>query len=139
MKASRYCGRQSTQAKTEIPGARLHFPAFWGKYIDIRVTRRAAHHIRQLLDLIKQFPQANPPESSDLDIPKMFRQVRSRYKALCSSLGVKPSLRAAEASPLHEPNAGDAIQAGSGRESIVDSVWRLDNQPKGHSVQGLDF
>jgi len=61
-----------------------------------RDTERAAHHIRHLLDLIKQFPQVNPPESSDLDIPKMFLQVRSRYKALCSTLGVKPSLRAAQ-------------------------------------------
>ena len=65
--------------------------------------RRASHHIKRLLDLIEQFPTVNPSASdSDLDIPKLFHQIRSRYKALCSTLGVKPSLRAAENSPFRD-------------------------------------
>ncbi|KAJ6547189.1 hypothetical protein B0H19DRAFT_877814, partial [Mycena capillaripes] len=55
---------------------------------------RAAHHIRHLLDLIAQFPRVNPSAadaSSDLDILKLSRQIQSRYRALCSTLGVKPA------------------------------------------------
>lgn len=64
-----------------------------------RPDSRALNHIKHLLDLISQFPRVNPsaPDtSSDLDIPKLFRQIRSRYKALCATLGVRPSLRASE-------------------------------------------
>jgi hypothetical protein len=101
---------------------------------DVR-ARRATHHIKHLLDLIKQFPRVNPSPSnpSDLDIPKLFRQIRSRYKALCSTLGVKPSLRAAETSPSRE-QAEDGAEAGSGR-----SVWALETQAKKSPSQGLDF
>ncbi|KAK2462870.1 hypothetical protein APHAL10511_005068 [Amanita phalloides] len=72
-----------------------------------RSDDRAINHIKHLLDLISQFPRVNPstsdngplspPSESDLDISKLFRQIRSRYKALCATLGVRPSLRASEA------------------------------------------
>ena len=105
---------------------------------DWRGARRAAHHIKHLLDLIKQFPRVNPSasDSSDLDIPKLFRQIRSRYKALCSTLGVKPSLRAAETSPSRE-HGEDAAEIGSGREGP--QVWTLETQAKKPASQGLDF
>jgi len=103
-----------------------------------RDNERAAHHIKHLLDLIKQFPRVNPSasDSSDLDIPKLFRQIRSRYKALCSTLGVKPSLRAAETSPSRE-HGEDAAEIGSGREGP--QVWTLETQAKKPASQGLDF
>lgn len=106
--------------------------------IPISGERRAAHHTKQLLDLIKQFPRVNPPDTSDLDIPRLFRQIRSRYKALCSTLGVKPSLRAAGASPSRD-QAEDPVQSEAGREGGAGSVWELDNQPKKPSAHGLDF
>lgn len=101
--------------------------------------RRAAHHIKHLLDLIQQFPQVNPSasESSDLDIPKLFRQIRSRYKALCSTLGVKPSLRAAETPPTRD-QAPDVDTDGPSRKTAA-PVWKLENQPKKSPAQGLDF
>ncbi|KAJ6618244.1 hypothetical protein B0H10DRAFT_1647805, partial [Mycena sp. CBHHK59/15] len=52
-----------------------------------------AHHIKHLLDLISQFPRVNPSASdstSELDILKLSRQIQSRYRALCSTVGVKP-------------------------------------------------
>ena len=90
--------------------------------------RRASRHIKRLLDLIKQFPTVNPSLSdSDLDIPKLFRQIRSRYKALCSILGVKPSLRAAETPPSRDQEE-DAVEVESGREHR--QVWALESQTK---------
>jgi hypothetical protein len=41
-------------------------------------------------------------EASDLDIPKLFRQIRSRYKAVCATMGVKPTLRGAGSSSVQE-------------------------------------
>ena len=60
-------------------------------------------HIHHLLELIGQFPRVNPSSAStlkenneaDIDISKLQRQIRSRYKALCSRLGVRSRIRAA--------------------------------------------
>lgn len=60
---------------------------------------RILHNLKHLLDLIAQFPRFNPStttELSELDIPKLFRQIRSRYKALCATLGVRSTLRSSE-------------------------------------------
>ena len=58
---------------------------------------RASLHIRHLLEYISQFPKVNPSVSegadSSLDISKLLRQIRSRYKALCSTLSVHPRLQ----------------------------------------------
>jgi hypothetical protein len=64
------------------------------------------HHIRQLLNLVSKFPKTNPspsnggekdedaepsPSSEDrYDLSRQLAQIRSRYKALCSNLGIKP-------------------------------------------------
>ena len=65
--------------------------------VNTGATRRAIQHIRQLLDVIGQFPRVNPSSSNtdDVDIQKLQRQIRSRYKALCSSLGVRPRVQVA--------------------------------------------
>ena len=56
--------------------------------------------IRHLLELVARFPRVNPSSSgdpdADVDIPRLFRQIRSRYKLLCATLGVRPSLRASD-------------------------------------------
>lgn len=88
---------------------------------------RISHNIRHLLELIAQFPRVNPSvtDASDLDIPKLFRQIRSRYKALCATLGVKPTLRAAGSSPEQE-----AAQD-SGKTSVTsdegNTLWKIDD------------
>ncbi|KAF9817940.1 hypothetical protein IEO21_03134 [Rhodonia placenta] len=98
---------------------------------------RTAHHIRQLLDLIGQFPRVNPSatEPSDLDIPRLFRQIRSRYKALCATLGVRPTLRAADCiAPNSSEDAENGNSQSSTRPSGSKSVWpvqSIDNQRSG--------
>lgn len=86
--------------------------------------RRAANHAGHLLELISKFPKVNPSsastEDSDVDIPKLFRQIRSRYKALCSSIGVKASLRASSADG--ENDEVDQAKDAAERQKI----WRLE-------------
>ena len=84
-------------------------------------SRRTQNHIRHLLDLIAQFPRVNPSavaaasEAStttepEVDIPRLFRQIRSRYKLLCATLGVRPTLRAADGSaPSPDRPASDDL------------------------------
>lgn len=84
---------------SELPLAVYRYPSM--------SISRATNHIKYLLSLISQFPHVNPSSldgsnshsaaEADLDISKLFRQIRSRYKALCATLGVRPSLRASEA------------------------------------------
>jgi hypothetical protein len=96
--------------------------------------RRVANHMKHLLELISQFPKTNPstsPEHADMDVEKMFRQIRSRYKILCATLGVKPSLRAADGSPVMD-TVDDSEQvplAEKGREQAIAkaNVWAIDS------------
>ena len=92
--------------------------------------RRTLNHIRHLLELIAQFPRENPSATdgpADLDIPKLFRQIRSRYKLLCATLGVRPTLRAADGSSVSperdgvdpsEPTARDGPRAQGARKNV---------------------
>ena len=138
MRALRQRGRQFTRNKVEQMSLYMSPSLALGALAN-SLRRRAAHHIKHLLDLIKQFPTINPPVSddSDLDIPKLFGQIRSRYKALCSTLGVRSDLRAAnETSPLREQaNEMDTLE--TGRQD--NTVWKLDSQPKKPAVGSLDF
>ncbi|KAM5545725.1 hypothetical protein V8D89_000763 [Ganoderma adspersum] len=83
---------------------------------------RAQNHIRHLLELVARFPRVNPSSTGDddpeVDIPRLFRQIRSRYKLLCATLGVRPSLRAADdadASP--SPPRAEGIGEGPDRQT----------------------
>ncbi|RPD55275.1 DUF1715-domain-containing protein [Lentinus tigrinus ALCF2SS1-7] len=96
---------------------------------------RTQNHIRHLLELIAQFPRVNPSAAAaasetsstepELDIPRLFRQIRSRYKLLCATLGVRPTLRAADGSSpspdrppsddLADTEMGKAAAAGTTR------------------------
>ncbi|KAJ6513785.1 DUF1715-domain-containing protein, partial [Mycena vitilis] len=87
---------------------------------------RAAHHIRHLLDLIAHFPRVNPSQadaSSELDILKLSRQIQSRYRALCSTLGVKPGNVRASASPGPDPSEPAETAPDTARQP----VWKIDN------------
>jgi hypothetical protein len=69
-------------------------------------STRAVHHVHHLLHLIGQFPRANPSTIDPaLDIPRLFRQIRSRYKALCSILALKPPLRAEQHDTVQLPTS----------------------------------
>ncbi|KAF9550592.1 DUF1715-domain-containing protein, partial [Agrocybe pediades] len=94
----RALGREQGFAMWEELGFYEGFALTW-RAILVKQSReedRASQHIRILLDTISQFPRVNPSASegagADLDISKLFRQIRSRYKILCSSLGVRPRL-----------------------------------------------
>jgi primary-amine oxidase len=98
---------------------------------------RAANHVRHLLGLISQFPRVNPSASdisSEMDIPKLFRQIRSRYKALCSTLGVRPTLQYSETSQdQDEANESNMVDDSTRREI------RSDRKRGPPNSQSLDF
>jgi len=94
-------------------------------------------HIHHLLELIGQFPRVNPSSAStlkenneaDIDISKLQRQIRSRYKALCSCLGVRPRIRAASDS--------DTPPAPDGEEKDIDTDVLSESQSDHHrATQG---
>ncbi|KIJ07489.1 hypothetical protein PAXINDRAFT_102938 [Paxillus involutus ATCC 200175] len=97
--------------------------------------QRAVHHIRHLLDLIGQFPTVNPSALSggEVDISKLQRQIRSRYKALCASLGVRPTLRASGAD-----DAGVEEEITT-PQNPKRTVWALEGDTKRQTPQGLSF
>ncbi|KAJ7583624.1 DUF1715-domain-containing protein [Mycena floridula] len=97
-------------------------------------NEKALSHIKHLLTLISQFPRVNPSstDESGVDIPKLFRQIRSRYKALCSTLGVKPTLRAVEASPTRPQAIDDDDDEPDAGAVMNKSVWVVD-KPTGVS------
>jgi len=100
---------------------------------------RSAHNIKHLLELLAQFPRVNPSagDASDLDIPKLFRQIRSRYKALCATLGVRPTLRAGESSPPSMDTSESISLSQESRPDARKSVWPLqpqDRQPTGEEL-----
>lgn len=97
-------------------------------------TSRAIHNIRVLLDAIAQFPRTNPstsgtsPEldpSAEVDIPRLFRQIRARYKALCATLDVRPSLRVTGNSSQEDADGGESTQLNPGSKSK--EVWEVDS------------
>jgi hypothetical protein len=94
------------------------------------MRRRAAMHTAALLELIARFPRANPAEEADMDIPRLLRLIRSRYRALCAALGVRPRLHAAEDVVNSGGGDGDAgAEAGGIVRAGKASVW--DARPAG--------
>lgn len=78
--------------------------------------------------MIERFPRVNPSgdEHSELDIPKLFRQIRSRYKALCATLGVRPTLRAGESMSPHGDTQDHSEQPHDpGNTDIAPKVWPI--------------
>ncbi|KAF8734426.1 GTPase activator, partial [Rhizoctonia solani] len=75
------------------------------------IDERAIHHAEQLVLLISKFPMTNPPVSpqaeSQIDIVRLYTQIRSRYKALCSTLGFRPRLVSAGAVPSDPSGSGE--------------------------------
>ncbi|GAA6044361.1 hypothetical protein JCM8097_008409, partial [Rhodosporidiobolus ruineniae] len=112
---------------------------FWGKVLEKNGKRegRPAQNLDQLLSLVEAFPTSNDssslaqpapssPTSSDspsdssmaspaaaadeVDIPALLSSLRSKYRTLCGSLGVRPRMQVAGAgSKQLEPN-GDGLE-----------------------------
>ncbi|KAL6306536.1 hypothetical protein BKA93DRAFT_145785 [Sparassis latifolia] len=134
----RALGREKGFEMWEELGFYEGFATMWQALYQHRGARddRTAHHIRHLLELIAQFPRVNPSagEASDLDIPKLFRQIRSRYKALCATLGVRPTLRAGGSSVSQEETSESVSISEDASPDRKRNVWSLqadDRTPSG--------
>ena len=69
---------------------------------------------------------------------KLQRQIRSRYKALCASLGVRPTLRAGAGND----DAGEGNGSGTPNPQhagVKRDVWTLEGDIKRPTMQGLSF
>ena len=95
---------------------------------------RAIHNIRVLLNTIAQFPRVNPSPSrtslesdpfAEVDIPRLFRQIRARYKALCATLGVRPSLRATGKDAQGDGNDEEPMKMEPGAKPKT--IWEMDS------------
>ncbi|KAG8930998.1 hypothetical protein FRC02_003366 [Tulasnella sp. 418] len=138
------------------------FALFWSSVYSTRDPEsRAMTHITHLLGLIADFPLRNPspdgsgmaPTTSDsghapavtqdpapVDITKMLTQIRSKYRALCSTLGVKPRLRAATAQLDHSPNKMSESDDNPFENSKpVNSIWKLNKAQKHGGNEDLTF
>ncbi|KAG6917387.1 hypothetical protein DXG01_002766 [Tephrocybe rancida] len=105
-----------------------------------RSDDRATNHTLRLLDLIAQFPRTNPPESDETDLPKLFRQIRSRYKALCSTLGVRPSLRYSDRSQERDGAADATVAEPVEARSSDNTVWKVEKgTPRAVNGHSFDF
>ena len=105
---------------------------------------RSSQHIRHLLEYISQFPRVNPSISdetaSSLDISRLLRQIRSRYKALCSTLGVHPRLRSSSKS-ADEETLGDSdmqVDTKVAADSAI-PIWKLDKTGAKKPVTNQDL
>jgi len=103
---------------------------------------RVSQHIRHLLEYISQFPRVNPSSSDDddaassPDISKLLRQIRSRYKALCSILGVHARLRSSnEASDDENSN----IKVDKPTNDAAIPIWKLDKTGAKKTVTNEDL
>ncbi|KAN0133507.1 DUF1715 domain containing protein [Lactarius tabidus] len=111
------------------------------------VDSRGAHHASALLALIERFPRKNPrPDEDGVDMGAQLRLIRSRYKAMCASFGVRARLQsspavAVEDGPgLNEGTAGDQNSgADTGTKKKGQAVWELGGPPASASTQGLSF
>jgi len=90
------------------------------------IHRRSINNANRLLELIAQFPKINPSSTdanSEVDIPQLLSRIQSRYKILCSSLGVRPTLRATRSD---QPTDNQEVHNDRRKESIWPVLSQLD-------------
>ncbi|KAI9060822.1 DUF1715-domain-containing protein [Trametes sanguinea] len=143
----RALGREKGFEMWEELGFYEGFAMMWKAIVESQATpdERTTNHIRHLLELIAQFPRENPSATggpSDLDIPKLFRQIRSRYKLLCATLGVRPTLRAADGSSVSPERAdGDSGESpareGQNGQGARRNVWAV--HPAGEPLASTEL
>jgi primary-amine oxidase len=76
-------------------GSALFWRGVFGQAAEDEKETRVQQHIRHLLELIAKFPIVNPSTTSDkdFDVARLMNQIRTRYKALCATIGVRTRLR----------------------------------------------
>ena len=124
-------------------------------------TRRGVHHASALLALIDRFPRTNPrPDEEGVDMSAQLRLIRSRYKAMCASLGVRARLQPAAPSLVADSEDGGTglsegvlapaapapgvrdpdADAGTEKRKQKTTVWAFTTSPSASaSPQGLSF
>ena len=104
-------------------------------------STRIVHHAKQLIDLIFQFPKVNPSylTASDLDIPRLFRQIRSRYKVLCATLGIRPTLHASGASSPPDESEQEALLTETSSRADKNKVWAINPSRPARQGGGEDL
>ncbi|GJE96077.1 Yae1 family protein [Phanerochaete sordida] len=139
----RALGREKGFEMWEELGFYEGFARMWASILEKQGRRddRASSNIKHLLDLIAQFPKINPSasEQTELDIPKLFRQIRSRYKALCATLGVRPTLRAGGPAGSADGVEDPANSPTGDASGEVKNVWKIDNKPAPRANNDLSF
>ena len=127
-------------------------------------SRRGAHHhhASALLALIERFPRKNPrPDEEGIDMSAQLRLIRSRYKAMCASLGVRARLQPAPTTIVGTEEDGPAAGTREGLGTLATAttgvqdpdadagtekkrrqkrmVWALDGPSSASTPQGLSF
>ena len=111
---------------------------------DLFYGSRASQHIQHLLGYISQFPRVNSSSSDDdaassPDISKLLRQIRSRYKALCSILGVHPRLRSSNEASDDEQSGNSDMQVDKPTKDSAIPIWKLDKTGAKKPVTNQDL
>ncbi|KAI0738242.1 hypothetical protein C8Q80DRAFT_266587 [Daedaleopsis nitida] len=92
--------------------------------------------------------EAAEAEEAEADIPRLFRQIRSRYKLLCATLGVRPTMRAADgaaSSPSPDRRADVLVETGGTAGPSMDQpkkktpVWAVHDPSRGAAGTELSF
>jgi len=116
-----------TVADTTFALHSLFFLSFFLLLYFVSLVRRGVHHAFALLALIERFPRKNPrpDEEEGVDMSARLRLIRSRYKAMCASLGVRARLQPAPSSVRAEAEDGPGTREGeralaTGTASILD-------------------
>ncbi|KAF8497772.1 DUF1715-domain-containing protein [Russula emetica] len=124
---------------------------------------RGAHHASALLSLIDRFPRKNPrPDDEGVDMSAQLRLIRSRYKVMCASLGVRARLQPAAPLSVRSSETGPGPGVASGGEEAIalapggrdlddadadaekkrqrqKTIWPLTAPPTSPSAQDLSF
>ncbi|KAJ3545284.1 hypothetical protein NMY22_g2502 [Coprinellus aureogranulatus] len=126
----RALGREKGYEMWEELGYYEGFAGTWKAFLALQGTEdgRITHHLNGLLELISQFPQVNPSVAqaeagSEVDILKLLRNIRSKYKLLCASLGVRPRVHAADGSEATQGNG----ENGQAKPKKKASIWEVNN------------
>jgi len=134
--------RPSIVADLSIVGCSVFFPP----------SRRANQHIKFILAAIDRFPVVNPstllsPQhahaqdqdqdqdqnesgAEELDITKLLTQIRSRHKALCAILGVKPKLRSVAIGEESLDSSDELFTSKRPTAEGSNKIWRLEKPEK---------
>ncbi|KAL9716650.1 hypothetical protein Ac2012v2_001102 [Leucoagaricus gongylophorus] len=125
----RSLGREKGYEIWEELGFYEGFASTWKSYLLKHGTgndERSINNANRLLELITQFPKINPSSTdagSELDIPQLLSRIRSRYKVLCASLGVRPTLRAARSD---QPTDSEEV-AEDRRQELKPKIWPIED------------